>query len=389
MSKNYTDRTAYKAALNLLSIAFMKLLSLRIVGILLWMAFLGTPEAFCGSAPTLNGQKIIGVELWIADSSDAALESTFGHSLLRFVSESQDPLEDIMLSFEAAVDFNDPTIKQKWNGIVGNYPTIIKPIQLIDVLMEYAQINNRGFSRVPLRMSNENITKLVQAAQRVAQGALVPPNYKFINFNCASALIWFFTQARVVLHTPDVGTILPTQLPAFFKQNLLAPWGSFNILAGASVLEKIKYKYTYKQKAKRAIKQFDISKRELLRLPKKEVYILAVSNYPYNQKTKDLLEEILKDFNMDTLEIYGIKSFPAFFYQDSVPFDTTQVTPDISRATTADSIDHNLIKPHQHLKRQLIPIPENNLPSSVVRSRNLLRAIINECRSCDLVDSYK
>lgn len=138
----------------------------------------------------LDPSRVYGIEYLFAEPTGAAM-SRWGHSMLRLVLCAPDrpPGPDCrfdlqhhrVLSFRAFVD--DVQISG-WRGLTGRYPSRLFVLPLTQVIEEYTAIELRGLRSVPLRLSDEEISGLIQRAAQLHWG--YDGRYTFLGNNCAS-----------------------------------------------------------------------------------------------------------------------------------------------------------------------------------------------------------
>lgn len=109
----------------------------------------------------LKTRHIIGLELIVAGETYERLESIFGHTLLRFVDDDDDPYNDIVLSILADVDEAHESVLK---GIFGGYAITTEVVPLSMFMQTYFVAEGREILRFPLMASPgqiENLKRLV------------------------------------------------------------------------------------------------------------------------------------------------------------------------------------------------------------------------------------
>lgn len=273
---------------------------------------------------------VVGIELLVADSSDNAVESRFGHSLIRFIHDSSLPFEDTILSFEASVPTDATRTQVLWNGVIGGYTSLIRPISMIDLLVYYSQNQNRGFSRIVLRLKPEQINSLFLSAREIIQNPKSVPDYSFFNFNCARMVIWFFERSGISI---ELNPRIPTNLPSAFRYSLLAPWHSIQVPSGSTALQKVRH--TIQENI------VTINANEIARLTKDDIFFLLTGNYTFSAETRSLLLSASGRTSGSLDKIYNIQAFTPMYYQDVT---TTNIT---STALPSDLISNTFASRYQ------------------------------------------
>lgn len=107
----------------------------------------------------LEKNQIIGIELVIAAPTESAVESHWGHSMMRFVDNVGTPADDVMFGFVAEVD--DLKINYV-KGIVGSYPTYpaLQSLRLFN--QQYIKEQDRPLERVIVPSTPEFRRQMVE-----------------------------------------------------------------------------------------------------------------------------------------------------------------------------------------------------------------------------------
>ena len=111
----------------------------------------------------LEKNQIIGLELVIAAPTDSAIESRWGHSMMRFVDNIRTPADDVMFGFVAEID----DLKLNYiKGILGGYPTYpaLQSLRLFN--QQYIKDQDRPLERIIVPstalLRRQMVEKLVQ-----------------------------------------------------------------------------------------------------------------------------------------------------------------------------------------------------------------------------------
>ncbi len=137
----------------------------------------------------LDPARVYQVDYLLAEGNDV-LMSRWGHSMLRLVicAPGREPgpacrmdlQYHLVLSFRAFV--GDVQISS-WRGLTGAYPSRLFVLPLGQVIDDYTRTELRGVSSVPLALSREEITHLLQQAAQLHWS--YDGRYYFISNNCA------------------------------------------------------------------------------------------------------------------------------------------------------------------------------------------------------------
>jgi len=179
----------------------------------------------------INSKTLIGVELLFAGPSRLRPESAFGHTLLRFVDNDDDPFNDFVLSFVA--DVTDPQLSIK-KGLVGDYKTIAEILTLAEFTQKYVEGEGRYLDRMPLQLEPQQIKDILSALDRIVKkdnrvvigGYFV--NYTFLLDNCASQMLTLFDLAGLPTSHYYVGyPMTPKKNLHATKSRLIAPYAPY------------------------------------------------------------------------------------------------------------------------------------------------------------------
>ena len=137
----------------------------------------------------LDPQRVYQVDYLLAEPNQQ-WASRWGHSMLRLVvcapGRPRGPAcrldldQHLVLSYRAFV--GDVQLSS-WDGLTGAYPSRLFILPLAQVIEEYTKVELRGLASVPLRLSREEIERLVTRA--VEQHWSYDGDYWFLSNNCA------------------------------------------------------------------------------------------------------------------------------------------------------------------------------------------------------------
>lgn len=138
---------------------------------------------------TLDPARILAVDYLLAEP-DRHVMSRWGHGMLRLVVCAPgrprgpdcrlDLAHHVVLSFRAFVD--DVGISG-WRGLTGAYPSRLFVLPLSQVVDEYTKVELRGLRSVPLRLSPDEISGLLERAAKLHWS--YDGRYYFVTGNCA------------------------------------------------------------------------------------------------------------------------------------------------------------------------------------------------------------
>ncbi|WP_344759079.1 DUF4105 domain-containing protein [Luteimonas lutimaris] len=149
------------------------------------------PDADADQPPLLelDPARVYAVDYLFAEGNDRPM-SRWGHAMLRLVVCARgrprgpdcrlDLAEHRVLSFRAFVD--DVQVSS-WRGLTGDYPSRLFVLPLRQVVDEYTKVELRGLQSIPLRLSGDEIARLLERAARVHWS--YDGRYRFITNNCA------------------------------------------------------------------------------------------------------------------------------------------------------------------------------------------------------------
>lgn len=154
--------------------------------------------ALAREAVVLEGNKVIGVEVMVADEG-AQMQSSFGHALLRLVDNDGLWANDTVVSFAANVtgEINPFT------GVFGGYDVQAEVRTLHEYWEKYPKLSNRGFKRYPINMSESELERFLSVLLDTAINTERLGDYKFVTNNCVSILTKIFNDAGITVDGDD------------------------------------------------------------------------------------------------------------------------------------------------------------------------------------------
>jgi hypothetical protein len=166
-----------------------------------------------------KGHDIIGVELLLT-ARGAAIESRFGHALIRLVDSDNVWTNDTVISFVADQPENETSM---YDGIVGEYAVTadIKTLHLF--WKNYTEYQDRGFIRYPLVLRKDQLDKFLDRLMDLIEDESLLGNYKFFTNNCVSMVAKMFNDIGLTIEEGDK-QYLPTGLEGWINDNLYFPY---------------------------------------------------------------------------------------------------------------------------------------------------------------------
>ncbi|WAJ37474.1 DUF4105 domain-containing protein [Pseudomonas sp. GOM7] len=180
----------------------------------------------------IDPERVYAVDYLLAEANDAWM-SRWGHSMLRLVICAPgrprgpdcrlDLDQHLVLSYRAFV--GDVQLSS-WDGLTGAYPSRLFVLPLEQVIDEYTKVELRSLASVPLRLSRDELERLV--ARAAEQHWSYDGDYYFISNNCAVETLKLLRSGTGNPRLQALDSILPNGL-----LDMLAARG----LADTSVLD--------------------------------------------------------------------------------------------------------------------------------------------------------
>lgn len=145
-----------------------------------------TMEENRAAVARLFEKKHWGLEIIIAGPSLDRPESIFGHVLIRFLDDDQDPINDDVIGFQSLhLDESVATIRAFEGG-----DEVIPVVDTFAVyLQDYTLLQSRSTVRLILPSNQATILKIKQNFARMISVTELADTYKFQSNNCASVLL--------------------------------------------------------------------------------------------------------------------------------------------------------------------------------------------------------
>jgi hypothetical protein len=185
----------------------------------------------------LEPSKIYSIDYLMAHNGKEAM-SRFGHSMMRLVmcaphrqtmSEEcrKDVSHHLVVSFRANIDDG---MTSPWKGLTGKYPAMLFILPMSEVIEEYTKVELRSLISVPLKLSADDKTSLIQNI--ISKYWTYVGKYYFITNNCA-------TEVRDLIQTSVPNSFLLTQNPKTPKAVLASLIEAQLVTPVRAIIEKL------------------------------------------------------------------------------------------------------------------------------------------------------
>lgn len=164
----------------------------------------------------LDPERVYEVDYLLAEPNQQ-WASRWGHSMLRLVvcapGRPRGPAcrldldQHLVLSYRAFV--GDVQLSS-WDGLTGAYPSRLFILPMAQVIEEYTKVELRGLSSVPLRLSRDELERLVQRAAE--QHWSYDGDYWFLSNNCAVETLKLLRSGTGRRELQDLDSIMPNGL---------------------------------------------------------------------------------------------------------------------------------------------------------------------------------
>lgn len=171
-------------------------------------AWLKTQE----SLDKIDIDKIIGIEIVTAGSDQSNMMSQWGHSMIRFVGQNQNPSDDIVIGFVAKLEGQSAVqmMSKDLNSfdrafamlgvssgfLLGSYPIIVNAAPFFDYVDQYVNTEERSMHRLIIPSTSEQRVRILNFVKKVHLQKL-KYKYTLLNKNCASMIELAFNYAGI------------------------------------------------------------------------------------------------------------------------------------------------------------------------------------------------
>lgn len=182
---------------------------------------------------------IKGVELLVTDSG-SAIESKFGHSLIRLIDNDGLWTNDLVVSFAANVGDETTSLVK---GVVGGYDVMAEIKTMYEFWDQYTLNEGRGFLRYPLRLNKDELESFLHSLQRFIDNPELSGDYKFFSNNCSTVVTKVFQDSGIIKNN-DTHSI-PISIKNWINKHLYSPFlpirtnGDNKIISKSNNLENI------------------------------------------------------------------------------------------------------------------------------------------------------
>ena len=271
----------------------------------------------------LDSDKIVGIE-YFSSAAAENLESRFGHTNIRLIDQDDDPLNDLVISFEAIIpEAEQDDFMKYWRALSGHYPLypVVRPMYMQIQLISYQK---RNFLRLPIRLTKKERNRSLESLKNWINTPGTSPEYTFSEYNCVYGLYHMFELAKV--HIGDF-TRFPGKLPDILLENgrsTIRPISSLNIegLFDKLVLLDRALDENNHLKTQKALKKLSL----------RETEIILAGIFPLTPKIIDLLNDkwdrSLKPATYQPAPLAEkliLKSYPACYYDFEIPSEDCQI----------------------------------------------------------------
>jgi hypothetical protein len=230
---------------------------------------------------------IRGVELLVTDSG-SAIESRFGHSLIRLIDNDDLWTNDLVISFAANVGDETTSLLK---GVTGGYKVFPEIKTMYDFWNQYTFNEKRGFLRYPLRLSKLELHTFLDSLQAFIDDPNLAGDYKFFTNNCSTIVTKVFNHAELV-KSKNVHNI-PITIENWINENLYSPFLPIQTKA-------------FNEPIKDDVISFEDLDNDYL-----------AYSYLYGDYSFDFLQKLLKELKLRNIklnDLYGLNQLPISFY---------------------------------------------------------------------------
>ncbi len=280
----------------------------------------------------LKSNPIAGIEVLVAGESFQSPASAFGHSMIRFVLDQNDPYNDVVVSFIADgsnadeeylknltgskfhQDMQSTTglVKYMAKGLFGFYDVGIDAGSLKEILERYAGDDGRSLKRILIPTSAEQRAKIVEGLFHLGVDGSRP--YYFQSFNCAVAILRVL-QYGGLPYFPWGTSNIPVELEGGLNRLLWAPYPAVDMINMPALAKKIYDSFNFKDDRKPTDEEVLAAAIKLDKLSLLRIYLLRSHRLP-TTTVRALAAEIRTRPEQFSLEkIYGTKIFDSSIYE--------------------------------------------------------------------------
>lgn len=173
----------------------------------------------------------IGLELLTAGSTTNHISSVFGHSLIRFIDNDDDSLNDLIVGFEM-LDIGDGKGLEK--GLNGGNISVPTVMTMAEFLLRYGMNEGRSLDRTIIPTTPEITSRLKSVFLNIIRVPSLPGDYRFFSNNCMTILKKALGAAGYVL--PVTLVDIPAQQSVYMNSILLTHVPTISLPAVSDLL---------------------------------------------------------------------------------------------------------------------------------------------------------
>lgn len=236
---------------------------------------------------------IKGVELLVTDSG-SAIESKFGHSLIRLIDNDELWTNDLVVSFAANVEGEGTSLIK---GVIGGYEVMAEIKTMYEFWDQYTLNEGRGFLRYPLRLNKFELENFLNSLQRFIDKPELSGDYKFFSNNCSTVVTKVFQDAGII--KKDDTHSIPITIESWINKHLYSPFLPIRTSGDNKIISK-------------DISLNNIDSNDL-------AFSYLYGNYDFDFVMKIAKE--LKSRDIDLNDLFGLNNLPLRFYNLEAPLE--------------------------------------------------------------------
>lgn len=262
-----------------------------------------------------NADQIIGVEAIVAEGSDKAFYSRFGHAMLRFVKADGDFATDRVVSLVADVDMEELDAAK---ATFGGYRVLPLVRSLGEFWNAYVKTEGRPLSRHVILSNPELRQRLLQTLKAWIDNPDLAGSYTFLNNNCVGALARLLQRAGFPSE-PGIDPKIPMNMGVWLNRSFLSPFPALQVESAKVLFDRMSGAFGIRlgdivegrnwpaDSAETLMREFDdlAIKRMLIELP----------NMPYDVRRALIRSHNFRDGGATLEEVMSFKILPERLYQ--------------------------------------------------------------------------
>lgn len=183
---------------------------------------------------------IIGLELIVADGSDGAFYSKWGHAMLRFVSASGGVFDDYIVSMVANINPENQITQKELieKGLLGGFSVLPFIKTSAGFWQDYVLKEGRPLRRYIISSSPKNRHQLLVTLKKWTEHPEQIGDYTFLTNNCAGALAKLLEQSGFPKANELFAPRIPTNLPDWAAWSTLSLFSPIVVENYSSIFKK-------------------------------------------------------------------------------------------------------------------------------------------------------